>query len=130
MSVVTDALDRLRTTAASHHRVIVVEVMGRNAGWIALASGLAGGTLTQFLRSPKSSMPRHWLSYTARIGANVILLPEIRWKWEAVMSAIKARAQNKSHRYSLVVVAEGCYPPGSDSQIHSTDVKEAVRYYS
>jgi len=103
VSVVTDALDRLRTTAASHHRVMVVEVMGRNAGWIALASGLAG-------------------------GANVVLIPEIRWKWETIMAALKSRASQPNKRYSLVVVAEGCFAPGSDSQITSEDqVKKVVR---
>jgi 6-phosphofructokinase 1 len=103
VSVVTDALDRLQTTAASHHRVMVVEVMGRNAGWIALASGVAG-------------------------GANVILLPEIRWEWESIFATLKARAAHKGKRYSLVVVAEGCVPPGSDSQITAEDeVKKAVR---
>ncbi|ELR19790.1 6-phosphofructokinase precursor family protein [Acanthamoeba castellanii str. Neff] len=103
VSVVTDALDRLQTTAASHHRVMVVEVMGRNAGWIALASGVAG-------------------------GANVILLPEIRWEWESIFATLKARAADKGKRYSLVVVAEGCVPPGSDSQITADDeAKKAVR---
>jgi 6-phosphofructokinase len=103
VSVVTDALDRLQTTAASHHRVMIVEVMGRNAGWIALASGVAG-------------------------GANVILLPEIRWEWAPLFSTLRARAQDKSKRYSLVVVAEGCVPPGSDKQVLADDnVKKAVR---
>jgi len=91
VSVVSDALDRLKTTAASHHRVMVVEVMGRNAGWIALASGLAG-------------------------GATAILIPEITWKWGPVLDALKKRASHKSNRYSLVVVAEGCTQPGGTAK--------------
>eukprot|EP01126_Amoeba_proteus_P067250 TRINITY_DN9891_c0_g1_i1.p1 TRINITY_DN9891_c0_g1~~TRINITY_DN9891_c0_g1_i1.p1 ORF type:complete len:344 (-),score=36.56 TRINITY_DN9891_c0_g1_i1:373-1404(-) len=64
--IVTEALDRLHTTAASHHRCLVVEVMGRNAGWIALHSGVAG-------------------------RATVILLPEVEWTWESVCNAIHAK---------------------------------------
>jgi len=88
VSVVTEALDRLHTTAASHHRVMVVEVMGRNAGWIALHAGVAG-------------------------GANVILLPEVEWNWESVMKALTAKTSSKKrmHCYSIVVVAEGTRIP-------------------
>ncbi|KAL6047772.1 Pfka2p [Balamuthia mandrillaris] len=85
VSVVTSALDRLHTTAFSHHRVMVVEVMGRNAGWIALAAGLAG-------------------------GANVILIPEIKWSWETLFKALENRSKG-SKRYSLVCVAEGAVLP-------------------
>ncbi|KAL6069165.1 Pfka2p [Balamuthia mandrillaris] len=85
VSVVTSALDRLHTTAFSHHRVMVVEVMGRNAGWIALAAGLAG-------------------------GANVILIPEIKWSWETLFKALENRSKG-SKRYSLVCVAEGAALP-------------------
>jgi 6-phosphofructokinase 1 len=87
VSVVTEALDRLHTTAASHHRVMVVEVMGRNAGWIALHSGVAG-------------------------GANVILLPEVKWSWEALMKGLlnKKKCAKKSG-YNIVVVAEGSRIP-------------------
>jgi 6-phosphofructokinase 1 len=80
----SDCLDRLHTTAASHHRVIVVEVMGRYAGWIALHAGLAG-------------------------GAHAILLPELPFELEAVAELIRRRdAQGQA--YSLVVVAEGALP--------------------
>jgi len=86
VSVVTEALDRLQTTAASHHRVMVVEVMGRNAGWIALNSGVAG-------------------------GASVILLPEVKWQWESIMKKIKNQcAVHRSHS-CIVVVSEGCHLP-------------------
>jgi len=77
----TDALDRLHTTAESHDRVMVLELMGRYAGWIALYAGVAG-------------------------GADVILIPEIPFSYESVCSKIKAReAQGK--KFTLVAVAEG-----------------------
>ena len=77
----TDALDRLRDTAESHHRVMVLEVMGRDAGWIALHAGLAG-------------------------AADVILIPEIPYRIEAVEAKIEERAA-RGQGFSLVVVAEG-----------------------
>jgi len=86
VAVVTDALARLHTTACSHHRAMVVEVMGRNSGWIALASGLAG-------------------------GAKIILLPEIPWKWETIIKCIKDRSHGDGPRYTLVCVSEGAKLP-------------------
>jgi 6-phosphofructokinase 1 len=81
VSCATDALDRLHTTAESHNRAMVMEVMGRYAGWIALYAGVAG-------------------------GADVILMPEIPFSYDSVCAKIQEReAQGK--RYSLVVVAEG-----------------------
>ena len=80
VSAATDALDRLRTTAASHERIMVLEVMGRHAGWIALHAGLAG-------------------------GADVILLPEISWDFESVLSK-KSWLVNQlvgGTRYSLLL---------------------------
>jgi phosphofructokinase-like protein len=85
VSVATEALDRLHTTAASHHRVMVVEVMGRHAGWIALEAGLAS-------------------------GGDVLLIPEIPFRYEAVAAGILARARTR--RFSIVVVAEGATCPG------------------
>jgi ATP-dependent phosphofructokinase / diphosphate-dependent phosphofructokinase len=81
VQVATDAIDRLHTTAESHNRVLVLEVMGRHAGWIALHSGLAG-------------------------GADVILVPEFPVDLEAVCEAIRARHRRGSF-FSIVVVAEG-----------------------
>ncbi len=81
-----DALDRLHTTAASHERVMVLEVMGRHAGWIALHSGIAG-------------------------GGDVILIPEIPWTFDNVCAKIAQRAQ-MGKRFTLVVVAEGASLPG------------------
>jgi len=86
VAVVTEALGRLHTTACSHHRAMVVEVMGRNSGWIALAAGLAG-------------------------GAKIILIPEIPWKWETLIKCIKDRANGDGPRYTLVCVSEGAKLP-------------------
>ncbi|MEZ6125716.1 MAG: ATP-dependent 6-phosphofructokinase [Planctomycetaceae bacterium] len=81
----TDAMDRLHTTAASHDRIMVLEVMGRHTGWIALHAGIAG-------------------------AASVILLPEIPWTWENVCQKILER-DNEGKRFSLIVVAEGAELP-------------------
>lgn len=84
----TEALDRLHSTAESHHRIVCLEVMGRNAGWIALYSGLAG-------------------------GADVILIPEIPFNYEKVVDKINERLANNK-KFSLVVVAEGAVPAGGE----------------
>lgn len=81
----TDALDRLHTTAAAHERIMVLEVMGRHAGWIALYAGIAG-------------------------GGDVILLPEIPWTFEHICDKILDR-EKKGRRFTLVVVAEGAELP-------------------
>jgi ATP-dependent phosphofructokinase / diphosphate-dependent phosphofructokinase len=77
----TDALDRLHTTAESHNRVMVLEVMGRYAGWIAIYAGVAG-------------------------GADVILIPEIPFTYESVCAKIREREQNGKH-FTIIIVAEG-----------------------
>jgi ATP-dependent phosphofructokinase / diphosphate-dependent phosphofructokinase len=82
----TDAIDRLHTTAESHHRVMVIEVMGRYTGWIALYAGFAG-------------------------GADVILIPELPYDLERVACHIRARDRIGA-RFSSVVVAEGARPVG------------------
>jgi 6-phosphofructokinase 1 len=86
VTTATDALDKLHTTAESHKRVMVVEVMGRYAGWIALHCGIAG-------------------------GADVILIPEIPFRLERVCEAIKRR-ERAGRSFSIVVVAEGAFPRG------------------
>jgi 6-phosphofructokinase 1 len=86
VSFATDAIDRLHTTAESHHRVMVVEVMGRYAGWIGLYAGVAG-------------------------GADVILIPEIPFDLKKVASHILAR-ERLGARFSIVVVSEGAKPQG------------------
>jgi 6-phosphofructokinase 1 len=80
----SDCIDRLHTTAHSQHRVMVVEVMGRYAGWIALHAGIAG-------------------------GAHAILLPEVPYRIEVVAEAI-ARRDASGHHHAVVVVAEGAHP--------------------
>ncbi|MDO9226160.1 MAG: ATP-dependent 6-phosphofructokinase [Pseudomonadota bacterium] len=81
LGIATDAIDRLHSTAHSHHRIIVVEIMGHRAGWLALGAGIAG-------------------------GADVILIPEIPYDVEVVADAIKAR-KRKGKPFSIVAVAEG-----------------------
>jgi 6-phosphofructokinase 1 len=81
LSIATEAIDRLHSTAHSHHRIIVVEIMGHRVGWLALGAGLAG-------------------------GADVILIPEIPYDTEKVAEAIMKRAQG-GKRFSIVAVAEG-----------------------
>ncbi len=84
LQVATEAIDRLHTTAESHHRVMVVEVMGRHAGWIALYSGIAG-------------------------GGDVILIPEQPFDIEAVCGLIRRR-HSRGRFFSIVVAAEGAVP--------------------
>ena len=86
VSFATDAVDRLHTTAEAHRRIMIVEVMGRYAGWIALYAGIAG-------------------------GADVILLPEIPFDLEKVAERLRAR-EALGARFSIVVVAEGATPAG------------------
>jgi 6-phosphofructokinase 1 len=81
VGVATEAIDRLHSTAHSHHRIIVVELMGNKVGWLTLAAGLAG-------------------------GADVILTPEIPYDVESIANAIRRRSHN-GKRFSIVAVAEG-----------------------
>ncbi|MEZ5115535.1 MAG: 6-phosphofructokinase [Candidatus Nanopelagicales bacterium] len=87
VNIATEAIDRLHTTAESHHRVLVIEVMGRHAGWIALHSGLAG-------------------------GANVILIPEVPFDLDEVCALVERRFE--SHYAPIVCVAEGALPTDGD----------------
>jgi phosphofructokinase-like protein len=88
VQIATEGIDRIHTTAQSHHRVMIVEVMGRTAGWIALHSGIAG-------------------------GGDIILMPEI--PYDAATVAEKVRERHKQgRRFSIVVVAEGARPRGGD----------------
>jgi phosphofructokinase-like protein len=97
----TECLDRLHTTAASHQRVIVVEVMGRYAGWIALESGVAG-------------------------SADVILIPEIPYDLAQVAEKIRQRDQ-MGRTFSIVIVAEGAKPLGGTVSVVSREVGRAER---
>jgi phosphofructokinase-like protein len=96
--IATEAIDRLHTTAQSHHRVMLVEVMGRNAGWLALESGIAG-------------------------GGDVILIPEIPYDINEVISFVRKRTRF-GKRFSIVVVSEGARPVGGD-QVYQKIVKDS-----
>jgi len=84
LNVATEAVDRVHTTAQSHHRVMIVETMGRYAGWIALRAGIAG-------------------------GGDIILLPEIPYRAEDIVKAVQER-KRRGKKFSIVVVAEGARP--------------------
>jgi 6-phosphofructokinase 1 len=90
VAICTEAIDRLHTTAESHNRVMVVEVMGRHTGWIAVHSGIAG-------------------------GADVILIPEQPVDFEDVCNEIASR-HAKGKNFSIVVVSEGCELPGAEDK--------------
>jgi len=91
VSVATEAIDRIHSTAESHHRVMLVEVMGRNAGWLALHSGIAG-------------------------GGDIILLPEIPYDIDKICEKILWRNRN-NRRFSIVVVSEGAKPVGGEAVV-------------
>ncbi|OGU01738.1 MAG: 6-phosphofructokinase [Gemmatimonadetes bacterium GWC2_71_10] len=97
VSTATDAIDKLHSTAESHERVMVVEVMGRYAGWIALNSGISG-------------------------SADVILIPEIPYDIESVCRKIRER-EERGRRFSIVVVAEGALPKGGGRTIKGEAAK-------
>ncbi len=94
VACVADALDRLHTTATSHKRVMVLEVMGRHAGWIALHGGLAG-------------------------GADIILIPEIPFDYEQIALEVKRR-ESKGAKSTMIVVAEGAKPRHGRQMRHAT----------
>ena len=101
--IATEALDRIHTTAASHHRAMVVEVMGRNAGWIGLHAGVAS-------------------------GADVILLPEIPYDLEKIAAKVEDRSRY-GKRFTILCVSEGAKPVGGEQVVHRYDPKspEPVR---
>lgn len=95
--VATEAIDRLHTTASSHHRIMILEVMGRYAGWIALTAGIAG-------------------------GADVILIPEIPFTWDAVYRKVVDRSRH-GKRFSIICVAEGAQCPDIGLVVKTYDQK-------
>ncbi|MDD4984254.1 MAG: 6-phosphofructokinase [Dehalococcoidales bacterium] len=103
VSVATEAIDRLHSTAQSHHRVMIVEVMGRNAGWIALHAGVAS-------------------------GGDVILIPEIPFDIQMVVEKVKDR-NRRGKRFTIAVVAEGAKPEGGNVVVQRMvkDATEPVR---
>jgi 6-phosphofructokinase 1 len=98
LHVATEAIDRLHTTAESHNRILVVEVMGRNAGWIALHSGIAG-------------------------GADVILIPEVPFDIDEVCRLI-SRRHSRGRYFSIVVAAEGATPKEGTMTVTESEVDE------
>ena len=96
IQISTEAIDRLNTTATAHHRTMVIEVMGRYAGWIALGAGLAG-------------------------GADIILIPEIQFQWEHLYR--KVRERSLGARFSIVCVAEGAVPADGGIVVREHDEK-------
>lgn len=102
LQIATDAIDRLHTTANSHQRVMIIEVMGHHAGWLALYSGIAG-------------------------GGDIILIPELPYNIRSVCKKIESRYENKKP-YSIVVVAEGIdHPKGKSAASH---IAEAIQTYT
>lgn len=102
VQIATDAIDRLHTTANSHQRVMIIEIMGHHAGWLALYSGLAG-------------------------GGDIILLPELDYNIRSVCKKIEARYEDNKP-YSIVVVAEGIdHPKGISAATH---VSKAIETYT
>ena len=97
VNIAMEAIDRLHTTAESHHRALIVEVMGRSAGWIALHAGMAG-------------------------GANVILIPEKPFDLDQVTEYVEHRFQ--SHYSPIVVVAEGAHPKSLDEAVGMQELDE------
>ncbi|MBN2482796.1 MAG: 6-phosphofructokinase [Candidatus Omnitrophica bacterium] len=103
VNIATEAIDRIHDTAQSHHRVMIIEVMGRKAGWIALYSGVAG-------------------------GADLILLPEIPYDMDIVTQCVKMR-HKKGKRFSIIAISEGAKPKGGKVTVRKlvTDGSEPVR---
>jgi len=95
LGIATDAIDRLHSTAHSHHRIIVVEIMGHNTGWLALGSGIAG-------------------------GADVILIPEISYNTKSIAEAILSRSRG-GKRFSIVAVSEGAMSQAEASEIRKAE---------
>lgn len=99
VTIATEGIDRIHTTAQSHHRVMIVEVMGHRAGWVALYSGVAG-------------------------GGDIILIPEIPYDIAVVTEKVKER-NKRGKRFSIVVMAEGARPKGGDVVVQRV-VKESA----
>ena len=102
VDIATDAIDRIHTTAASHGRVFIVEVMGHKVGWLTLNAGIAG-------------------------GADIILIPEIPYDIDSVIKAIKARSQRGS-RFTIMAVAEGAISK-EDAKLSKKEYKEKMKDY-
>jgi phosphofructokinase-like protein len=97
LGIATEAIDRLHSTAHSHHRIVVVEIMGHRAGWLALGAGIAG-------------------------GADVILIPEIPYNVETIAKAIRQRSRT-GKPFSIVAVAEGAMNREDAKELHAIEAK-------
>lgn len=95
VTTATEAIDKVHTTASSHHRIMIVEVMGRYAGWIALHAGVAG-------------------------GADIILIPEIPYRLDVIADYVQARSK-KGKRFSIITVAEGAKAKGGQAVVFKTE---------
>src|SRR5690606_13339173 len=95
LGIATEAIDRLHSTAHSHHRIVVVEIMGHRAGWLALGAGIAG-------------------------GADVILIPEVPYDVEKVAKAIRQRSHS-GKRFSIVAVAEGALSKDDAAKVRAAE---------
>ncbi len=102
VEVATDAVDKLVTTAASHHRILILEVMGRYAGWIALHAAIAG-------------------------GAEVCLIPEIPYQMDSIVKAIIDRRDKQGKGFSIIVIAESAKPRDSNMQYTENDTPGAMK---
>ena len=91
VSIAAEAIDRIHTTASSHHRIMLVEIMGRYAGWLTLGAGIAG-------------------------GADIIIIPEIEYDIDAICDVVTKRSK-KGRRFSIVAVAEGAKARGGDMTV-------------
>jgi phosphofructokinase-like protein len=98
LGIATEAIDRLHSTAHSHHRIVVVEIMGHRAGWLALGSGIAG-------------------------GADVILIPEIAYDVQKIAKAIRERSKS-GKRFSIVAVAEGAMSTVDAAELKKAEAKK------
>jgi ATP-dependent phosphofructokinase / diphosphate-dependent phosphofructokinase len=103
VSIATDAIDRIHTTAQSHHRVMLVEIMGRNAGWMTLSAGIAG-------------------------GADVIILPEMEYDLDLICEKVTERSR-VGRRFSIIAVSEGAKPTGGQVVVSRVvkDSHESIR---
>ncbi len=104
VTTATEAIDKLHSTAEAHHRVMIVEVMGRSAGWIALHAGIAG-------------------------GADVILLPEIAFDLDHIARTIERRS-TAGRRFTIIVVAEGARPSGGEARYEVVGTQWYARRYT
>ncbi len=100
VDLVSDSVQRLRSTAESHDRIMIIEVMGRDSGYIALHGGIAG-------------------------GAQIVLIPEINFSYDKIIAKIRKR-QQEGRKYSLVVVSEGASPEGEASIYNQTFAKQKI----